>query len=965
MLKINALPVKYLFSLMILLGVVFINTNHKAMAQETGVISGEVVDQRTGDPLVGLRVVLKGHAMGAVTSVDGTYRINKVPVGTHTLQFSYVGYAKLEVANVEVKPGDIAKVDVTMAEQDITTDEVVVVAKKLQNTEAALLKERQKAQSVSDAISAEDISRGGAGDAAEAIKKVTGATTVGGKHVYIRGLGERYSSTQLNGANLPSADPDKKSVHLDLFPSDMIENITTIKTATPDRPGDFTGGTVDIRTKSFPEKFHANISLSGDYNTNTTGSEMLSYTGSATDWLGYDDGKRSIPSILKNQNIPSKVDANRINNPDGTVNEKAILLDQQSKAFDRVFAPSNRNAPANMGLGISVGNQFQLFDNPFGFHASLSYGRKYSSYDNGKIGLWSQAGSGSTELTREYLGDTKSGNDEVAWGGMANLAYEFSPYNRVSFTTVFNQNGNLESVYQDAYDTYYMKYRETRVLNYVERSLNSYQVSGEHKLTFFLGSTFEWNLSYSANSQNEPYYRTFDNEYYFDDVSNERRYTMPRSDNNAYPSIYYRDLTEDLMGFSTNLEIPFKEILNMNFNVKTGFLIDKKSRDFVESRYIYEYGTEDVSYLYDGNPNEFMQNYTGIIDQNTNFNRNIIGMYLQDRTQSRGTYTGEQDIMATYLMFDWHIFDDFRIVIGARYETTNMVTTSADTTVDQGKIDEQDLLPSVNLTYMLSDKMNLRFAYGKTIARPTFREIAPFRIYLPIEHRTFNGNNTLQRTVIDNIDLRWEWFTNPGEIISFGGFYKQFKNPIEIAIISANSEIKPVNVDEATLYGLELEFRKNLGELTNILNGFHFGSNLTLVYSEVRLPDLEYETRKAYDPSTSRTRELQGQSPYIVNFDLSYVEYESGWDANLHFNVFGKRLMEVGDGTPDYYQHPKPDLSFVLSKKFFDAFKVKLSAKNILDSKYYIASKFNSVDYVQMEYTLGRSFSIGFSYSID
>jgi TonB-dependent receptor len=966
MFKINALPVKYIVALMTLLGVVFITDSIDLKAQDKGVITGAVVDQKTGDPLIGLRVVVKGQPLGAVSSVDGTYRINNVPVGSHTIQFSYVGYAKLEIENVEVKPGEIVKVDATMAEQQITTDEVVVVAKKLQNTEATLLKERQKAQSVSDAISAEDITRGGAGDAAEAIKKVTGATTVGGKHVYIRGLGERYSSTQLNGANLPSADPDKKSVHLDLFPSDMIENITTIKTATPDKPGDFTGGTVDIRTKSFPEKFRANISLSGDYNTNTTANEMLSYAGSATDWLGYDDGKRGIPSLLNNADIPSKTDANRITNPDGTVNENAILLDQQSKAFDRVFAPNTQNAPVNMGLGISVGDQFQLFKNAFGYNASFSYGRKYNSYDNGIVGLWSQAGTGSKELTREYYANTQSGSDEVAWGGMVNMSYELSSHNRISFTTVINQNGNLEAVYQDAYDEYYHKYRETRVLHYVERSLNSYQLNGEHKLSFFLGSAFDWKFSYAGNSQNEPYYRTFDNEYRIvDEQTGERSYSMPRSDNNAYPSIYYRDLTEDLMGFSSNLEVPFKESAGLDLKLKTGLLYDYKTRDFVESRYIYEYGSDDVSYLYDGNPNEFMANNTGIIGQNEQYNRNVIGMYLQDRTQPRGTYDGKQEILATYLMIDWFMLDDLRIVGGARYETTNMVTTSADTTVGQGKIDEQDLLPSVNLTYMLADNMNLRLAYGKTLARPTFREIAPFRIYLPVEHRTFNGNDSLQRTLIDNLDLRWEWFTNPGEIISIGGFYKKFENPIEIAIISSNGEIQPVNVGDATLYGLEIEFRKNLVDLTSILNGFHFGTNLTLVHSEVKLPELEYQTRKALDPSTSTTRELQGQSPYIVNLDLSYMDWDNGWDANLHFNVFGKRLMEVGDGTPDYYQHAKPELSFVISKKFFNAFKVKLSAKNLLDSKYYIASTFNGADYVQKEYTLGRSISLGFSYSID
>lgn len=947
----------------------FLFLSQPTYGQSTGIVSGKVVDSKTGDPMIGARVMVKGTKLGAVTKYDGSYRIQRVPVGEHTLVFTYIGYSKSEVTNVFIKPEQVKKIDITLQEQAITSDEVIVTAKRVQETGAALLKERQKAEAVSDAIGAAEISRGGAGDAAEAIKKVTGATTVGGKHVFIRGLGERYSSTQLNGANLPSADPDKKSVHLDLFPSDMIENITTIKTATPDKPGDFTGGTVDIRTKSFPDKFTASLSISGDYNTNTTGSDMLYYDGSATDWMGYDDGKRGIPDIIANNEVPSKLDARRVYDDEGNLNQDALLLDQQSKAFDRVFSPTTQSAPVNMGIGLSVGNQVELFDNPFGFLASFSYGRNYSSFKNGTIGLWSQGSRGSKELIDEYLGDYSSGSDEVAWGGMINLAYEFNPFNRISFTTIYNQNGELNAVFQDAYDEYYHKYRETRVLHYVERSLNSFQFSGEHSLQFLLASSLDWNFSTSGNSQNEPYFRTFDNEYTINDETGDRRYTMPRSDNNAYPSIYYRDLSEDLMGFSANLKIPFEEIIGQTLTFKTGFLYNNKTRDFTEDRFIYEYGNEDVSFAYndyDNDPNTFMAENSGITNQDTNRNINTIGMYLQDRTQPRGTYDGEQTIMATYLMMDWYLLDNFRIVGGVRYESTEMTTTSADTTVGQGRIDEQDILPSVNLTYMINDVMNVRLAYGKTIARPTFREIAPFRIYLPVEHRTFNGNDSLERATIDNIDLRWEWFTNPGEIISVGGFYKKFHNPIEIAIISVNGEIQPTNVGDGLLYGMEFEFRKNLGEMFDFLNGFLFGANLTLVHSEVKLPELEYNTRLEFDSTnTNKYRELQGQSPYVVNLDLSYVDYENGWDANLHYNVFGKRLMEVGYGTPDYYQHPKPELNFVISKKFFDRFKLKFTAKNILDSKYYIASTFYDTDYVQKEYKLGRSFSLGFTYSFD
>ncbi len=934
-------------------------------AQQTGIISGKVVDEKTGEPLVSLNVQIKGTKIGSVSDIDGNYRIAHVKPGDYTLRFSYLGYNTMEIEHVTVNPGQNVKLDLAMQEKSIQTSEVKVTARKINDNGAALLKERQKADAVSDAIGAEEISRGGSGDAADAIKKVTGATTVGGKYVYVRGLGERYSSTQLNGTELPSADPDKKSVHLDLFPAGIIENITTIKTATPDKPGNFTGGAVDIKTKSFPDKFITNFTLSSDYNTNTTGNKMLYSPGSSTDWLGFDNGKRAVPEIVKDNTIPAKTSANKILNKDGSVNQNAILLDEQSKAFSRVFAPSTQMAPVNMGMGFSTGNQFQLFNNQFGFLGSISYSRNYTSFDNGKMGLWSQAGSDSKELTREYFANYVSGTEEVNWGGMLNMAYNLSPLNRLSFTAMYDQNGSSNAVYQDGYNDYYKKNIVTRVLHYVERTMNSYQLSGEHKLQFFLGSSFDWRFSLMDNIQNEPYFRTFDNEYSIDSKTGEVAYKMPTSDNNAYPSIYYRDLNENMKSFSTNLEIPIEKIVGGKLKFKTGYLYDNRHRTFKESRYIYEYGTEDLVYDYNGNPDKFMSEYTGIISQDTNFNKNVIGMYLQDRTQTRGTYYGDQTISATYLMADWYIFDDLRIVGGARYEMTDMSTTSADTALAKGVINQNDVLPSVNLTYILTDNMNLRLAYGKTIARPTFREIAPYDSYLPVQHRKYIGNDSLNRTMIDNYDLRWEWFTRPGEIISVGAFYKKFRDPIETAIISANREIKPVNVGDGLLYGMEFEFRKNLGDYTRILNGFRFGANLTIVHSEVNLPELEYRTRLQFDPKASRTRALQGQSPYVINLDISYVDNDNGWDSNLHYYIFGKRLAEIGDGTPDYYEYPRPDLDFVISKRIFKSLKMKFSAKNILDSRHYVASSFLGKDYVEQEYRLGRSVSLGLTYSIN
>lgn len=947
----------------ILFFVLFFVISNLIFAQQTGTITGKVVDKSTGSELIGATVMIKDKSLGGLTKIDGTYRVQNVPVGEYTLSFNYVGYAKIEITGVKVNPGEVTKISVSMESEDVMTEEVVVTAKAVKTTGAALLKERQKADALSDAIGAEEISRGGAGDASDAIKKVTGATTVGGKHVYIRGLGERYSSTQLNGANLPSADPDKKSVHLDLFPAGIIENITTVKTATPDKPGDFTGGTVDIRTKSFPEKFTFGFSTSGSYNSFTTGSEIQTYNGSDTDWLGYDDGYREVPSILKEFEIPSLVEARNDN-------ELSSLLRNQTRAFDLNFAPTTKNAPMNGGFSMNVGNQHELFDNTFGYLATFSYNRKYTNYDNSQIAQHSQASSEATELLTEYRADMLHSNDEVSWGGMLNLAYNITNNNQISFNFMRSQNGESEAVYRDGYEAYYNVNTETRILKYVERAISSYQLSAKHNFPVLAGTKLEWQVSLNENTQYEPNFRTFETEYYIDEINGADtvwKYDLFTADNaNAYPSQYFRDLSEDLFSTKVDLEIPFKDIFDIPLTFKTGALYNEKNRDFVESRFIYR-EDEAVASLVDydeiRDPDIFMDMYADTITKYKG--KDYYGLYIEDRTQPAGSYTGDLEIFAGYGMIDWYVLPNFRFVGGIRYETTKMSAQSADTSKQSGQIDEQDLLPSVNLTYQLSNNMNLRLAYGRTIARPTFREIAPYNSFMPIEYYTYLGNDSLDRTLVDNFDLRWEWFTNPGEIVSVGGFYKSFENPIVLTIVNANFEHQPWNVDKGFLYGAEIEYRKRLGFLGEFFEDFQFGANLTLVKSEIELTDFLFNLNKQLDSNATNARDFQGQSPYVVNLDLSYTNYDTGTDANFYFNVFGKRLSKIGFAAPDYYEFPRPELNFSASQKFLKNFKAKFSVKNILDSKVYNASTFRGKEYISYEYYLGRTFSFSLSYAIN
>ncbi|MCB0748896.1 MAG: carboxypeptidase-like regulatory domain-containing protein, partial [Ignavibacteriae bacterium] len=291
--------IQFLLFLMFISGQV-----NSILSQNFGKITGTIVDKDFGDALIGANVFIEGTTRGAATDIEGNYSIEGIEPGIYKITYSMVGFQKQTISDLEIKPQENLKLDIVLSTEAFETEEVVISAKALTNTEGALLAKRQKSASVSDAISAEAMSNSGSSDAADAMKKVTGASVVGGKYVYVRGLGERYSSTTLNGAELPSADPDKKSFQLDLFPASLLDNITTVKTFTPDKPGTFTGGLVDVTMKSFPEKFSFNFSTSTGYNTMATFNDNFILPNSGgTDWLGMDDGTRKLPDLLSNSNI--------------------------------------------------------------------------------------------------------------------------------------------------------------------------------------------------------------------------------------------------------------------------------------------------------------------------------------------------------------------------------------------------------------------------------------------------------------------------------------------------------------------------------------------------------------------------------------------------------------------------------------------------------------------------------------
>ena len=938
-------------------------------AQESaGRISGTVVDSETGDPLIGATVTVVGLQLGAMADLEGTFLIRNVPVGQHTVLVSMIGFAQKRVTEVRVDPGQVSRIDIAVDLELIVADVVEVTARSLENTEAALLKQRQNALSISDAISAEDISRGAQGDVAAAMTRVTGASVVDGKYVYIRGLGERYSSAQLNGTSLPNTDPNSKSVQMDIFATNLLDNITTEKTFTPDKPGNFTGGSVNVKTKSLPESFTMSFSTSTKYNSQSSFKDILSYDGGEYDFLGFDDGTRDIPLALQNPDVEIPSITSALRDP-----EAAQLLDLYSKSFgDKSMTPTTTEGALGQSYSFSIGNQTTVFDRPFGMLGSVSYSRNISAYDNGASGIWKRVSRESEGLNRERFATDTSGSEEVLWGGLVNATYRPSITHEIGANVLYNRSGEKQSRYQtgawpSSLPGDNVRY-ETRVLSFIEREMRSLQFRGKHVLPSVSNMEIEWTGAFIRSNQDEPDLRFFTNEFQTVDAEGQGAsdidsYTIALS-NYAAPTRYFRNLEETNRDFKLDLTLPFSPWSGLTARLKLGGAYLDKDHTFRERRFSFR--QDNLQYRND--PVVFFSSArTGILPdafQDTpGFTR--FGNFVSEDSDLKNNYDGEQEIMAGYVMLDLPFSRRFKVTGGARYESTLLDVVSHEPSLSPGNLDEKDWLPSVNTVYEVVENMNVRGAYSRTLARPSFRELAPFASFLFVGDFIFVGNNELKRTLIDNYDLRWEWFTRPGEIYALSYFYKKFENPIERVIVTTNGEIQFQNVDAAFVTGVELEYRTRLDQLHPSLSNFQIGGNLSLVRSQVDIAPSELAVIRALDPNAGDTRELQGQSPYVVNFDAMYDNTETGTLVSVHYNVFGERLSEVSTGgTPNAFEQPAGMLDITGSQRLWDRVTLKFSAKNLLDPDIKKVHPFNNEEFIRSLYKRGRTYSVGFSYGI-
>lgn len=872
---------------------------------QTGTVRGTIYEDASGMTIPFASVVVKETGSGTTSDLDGAYELNLAP-GTYTVTVSYIGFADYNLSELVVADGKTEVIDIRLAEESQVLNEIVVTAKQARTSEAALATIKRRSTNLLDGISSQTFEKIGDSNAGEALKRVTGVSVVGGKHVYVRGLGDRYTKTILNGMDIPGLDPDKNSFEMDLLPTNLIDNILVYKSFTPNLPGDFTGGIVDVVTKDFPEERFMNISAGIGYNPSMHfNSNYIHGERSGTDALAFDDGLREL-KLDPNQEIP---DPTRRDN---------LTSDLTRKFGDNQGILTGTNN-LNKSISFATGNQVKRGDVKMSYIFSANYKNKSSFYEGAEFDTYiydEQNNPGQFKLTQDVSNTGNIGQESALWSTLAGGAIKIKNH-RFALQAMRIQNGISKASQQrvnliQSSDAILRK----QVVEYAQREVTNFNLMGKH-LVSEGKLEVNWKLAPTFITVDEP-----DIRYSAFEERDGDLIIAPAV--GADVTRTWRNLQET--NYAGKLDLKYT-ITDDNV-IKLGFSGTHKSRDFGIQNYLFRVINQSELNL-NGDPNNIFN------EENIWTPEKRIGTYVKGNFEASNTFDATQQVLAAYVMNELTITPTFKAIYGVRAEkadnhytgTNNGGTISYN---DEKVLDEFNILPSINLVYNLGEKTNLRGSYNRTVARPSFKEKSIAQIQDRISGRTFIGNIDLKQTDIDNFDLRYETFATGGQTFAVSGFYKRFTNPVELESFSdrSPSNFIPRNIAEkADVYGVEVEVLKRLDILSPSLNKFTVGTNVTLVKSEV-------ERSNAADlPAEEKMRPMAGQSPYIVNASLGYNDVETGLEVNAGYNVQGKRLFIAGFGSnADVYDMPFHSLNLKASKKFGkeNRYKLSLGADNLL-----------------------------------
>lgn len=902
-----------------------------ALAQ-TGIIRGTVKDGKTKESLIGCTVRVDGTQLGATTDIEGNFNITNVPAATHKLIISYISYQTKEIPGVRVESGNTTAVETELDEAGKSLQEVVVRAAKATNTEIAVITEIKQLKPIAVGISAQQIQKSQDRDAAAAIRRVPGVSIVDNRFVLIRGLAARYNSVLINNVITPSTEVDTRSFSFDLVPSNIIDRMIVYKSGSADLPGDFAGGVIQIYTKRRPVQNFMDAGLTMGYRGNTTFQNVQTQTRSGLNWLGLWDASQQLPT-----SFPAKSSDFNALNP--------LQRAAYARLLPNTWGLKQLSVSPDVRLALNMGRLFDIGNVRVSNLTSINYSstNQFSNvdlklYDNGTI---------ANAVSQQYNDANYARTTRL--GLMHNWSARFSPAFTLEWNTLYNQLSTTETVIRtgaqvaEGYDV--RSYSE----RFENRSILTSQLTGEHTLSPL--TKLSWVGSFGYTGRWEPDWKRARYLRASGTTGNDGQQApfliaTPNDPTPAEVGRFNSKLHEYVVSLIANGEHTFGNPTDREPNkIRFGVYGEQKNRDYSAHFYGYQaVGGASAAKMRDMGTAFATENVTGSEG----------GFSLLDGTRDRDAYKGINTYLAGYVSGDVYFGPKANLTLGFRGEYNDQGVKSningAETRLVTNKIFSP--LPSLNFTYKLSDRTNLRLAYSSSVNRPEFRELAPFNYYDFNLLADIQGNTTLTTAKIQNVDAKWELYPNTGEVISVTGFYKHFTNPIESYLLFQGNGLAYTftNAQSAQNYGVELEVRKGFQHSASaFLQNLSVVGNVSLIKSQVNVgnfvtaPDLsgaiqQYDIRGIADTK----RALAGQSPYLINAGVYYVAPRSGWQWNVLYNVFGQRIFTVGNSqNPTVYEMPRHVVDLNLTKQVNKKIELRFGVQDILNQYVRFAQDFN------------------------
>jgi hypothetical protein len=898
-----------------------------AQEGQDGRVVGRVIDSETGRGVPGAQITVEGTTNAVLAGVDGRYMIQRVQSGEVDLRIEMLGFGTKTIAGVVVPSRGVAEANVALETSALLLDEIVVTAAEERGSVARALDDQRTALSVTSSITAEQLSRSPDGDAGEAVRRVSGVTVQDGKYVFVRGLGERYTTTSLNGARVPSPEPERKVVPLDMFPSGLLQTITTAKTFTPDLPGDFSGASVNIETRSFPTRREYSFSASTGFNTAATSNRIFFAPGVGGEWLGLAASQRDLPSFVQ-----------QFGNFQ-TVVPTQPQVNQMVRSFRNAWSAGLQRGKPKSSFSASMGGTDPIFGHDFGYLFSGTYSySEDAKIDQVRAQALPGDIPGSTVEIDRFTGS--SGGRSVLWGGLLNLSTLVGTSNRLLVNATYNRTADDEARVETGASENLGQMFQIQRLRYVERSVYSGQLAGEHQLGD--AHRLDWHLTASGVTRTEPDRSEFVRQLDSDPQGN----PLPPawfSASNEGAVRTFSELDEQAYEASTAYTLTFGPSASQS-RIKIGALGRATLRDASNFAYAIS-GTLDRAgrelapeEIFDGR-----------------FAADTARVFRITPLAQGGSYSAEEGVGAGFLMVDYALTPTLRAIAGARLELS-AVSVDAQGTLGQPVTTSPtytDLLPSLGLNWTLSETQAVKLSASQTLSRPEYRELAPVQYREVLGGDNVVGNPKLVRSLIRNLDLRWEWYPGASEAVTVGLFAKEFEKPIERVFLGTSGTriITFANAERARNYGAELEVRSGLGFAAEALEPLSIFANATLMSSEIEIGQS--------GATTGDDRPMVGQSPYVLNTGLTYANAELGVSATALYNIAGRRISSAAETPlPNVYEESRHSLDLSLRFPLIAGLRAKADLENVLDSPY----EQTQGTVVRDSYRSGRTFSLGVSW---